>query len=103
MGADPVGVLERLAGLPNSVFVQGNTDRYLLTGARPYASMDDAEANPSLLPRLIEVAHWFAWTQGAITAAGWFDWMQEAPLERRLTLLDGTRGLLTHVAPGVGD
>jgi putative phosphoesterase len=103
IGADPVGVLERLAGLPNSVFVQGNTDRYLLTGARPYPSMDDTKANLSLLPRLIEVAHSFAWTQGAITAAGWFDWMDDVPLEQRLSLPNGTRVLLTHVAPGVND
>ena len=28
-GPDPVGTLERLRALPNAVFVQGNTDRYL--------------------------------------------------------------------------
>ena len=34
IGADPVDTLERLAALPNPTFVQGNTQRYLLTGER---------------------------------------------------------------------
>src|SRR5438445_13079387 len=44
IGADPVGTLERLAALPNATFVQGNTERYLLTGERPYPSIQDALA-----------------------------------------------------------
>ncbi len=103
IGAEPVGVLERVANLPNSVFVQGNTERYILTGERPYPALDDARAEPRLLPRLVEVAHSFAWTQGAVTTAGWYDWLAALPFEHRLTLPDATRVLLTHVAPGVND
>jgi putative phosphoesterase len=103
IGADPVGTLERLAALPNALFVQGNTERYVLTGERPYPSMQDALSDPQLVPRLVEVAHSFAWTQGAITSTGWFDWLVRLPLEGRTTLPDGTRVLLTHVAPGVND
>ena len=101
IGADPVGVLARLAALPNAIFVQGNTDRYLVTGERPYPSLEQARADPALVARLVEVAQSFAWTQGCVTAAGWFEWLAALPLERHLTLPDGTRLLLTHIAPGL--
>jgi len=103
IGADPVGTLERLAQLPNARFVQGNTDRYLVTGDRPFPSIDDARSDPVLLPRVVEVAQSFAWTQGAIEATGWFDWLSAPPFEQRVGLPDGTRVLLTHVAPGLKD
>ena len=82
IGADPVGTLERLVALPAALFVQGNTERYVLTGERPYPSIDDALSDPKLLPRLVEVAHSFAWTQGAITAAGWFDCLRHCRRSR---------------------
>ncbi len=36
VGHDPAGVLERLVKLPGARFVQGNTDRYVVSGQRPY-------------------------------------------------------------------
>lgn len=103
IGADPVGTLERLAAVPNAMFVQGNTERYLLTGERPYPSIPDARSQPELVSRLVEVAHSFAWTLGAITSTGWRDWLAGIPFEQRTSLPDGTRVLLTHVAPGLND
>lgn len=103
IGAGPVGTLERLQALPDALFVQGNTERYLLTGERPYPSLQDTLSNPDLLPRLVEVAHSFAWTQGAITSAGWFDWLAALPIEQRTTFPDATRVLLKHVAPSLND
>ena len=103
IGYDPPGVLERLAALPNSHFVQGNTDRYVVTGQRPYPSLADIEADLRLLPRLVEVAHSFAWTQGYVSATGWFDWLARLPLEVRLELPGGLRILCVHVAPGQED
>jgi predicted phosphodiesterase len=50
-----------------------------------------------------EVAGTFAWTQGAITIAGWFDWLSRLPLELRITLPDGTRCLCVHATPGKDD
>jgi hypothetical protein len=41
--------------LPNSHFVQGNTDRYVVTGHRPHPSLADAEADPRLLWRIVPV------------------------------------------------
>lgn len=103
IGHDPIGVLERLRALPDAHFVQGNTDRYVTTGQRPYPSPADAAADVELIPRLVEVANSFAWTQGVVTAAGWLDWLTQLPLEYRVELPDGTRLLATHVAPGQDD
>jgi predicted phosphodiesterase len=99
LGYDPVGVLDRLVALPDVRFVRGNTDRYLVTGDRPPPTPDDTLADPGLMPRLLELQATFAWTQGAITAAGWLDWFVNLPLEQRLQLPDGTRLLGVHGSP----
>ncbi len=103
IGPDPVGVLRLLADLPDACFVQGNCDRYLVTGERPGPTLEDAQREPRLLRAALDVASSFSWTQGAVTAAGWVPWLAELPLERRATLPDGTRLLATHVAPGQAD
>jgi predicted phosphodiesterase len=103
LGPDPVGVLERLITLPNVNVTRGNTDRYVCTGVRPQPTLAEAQANPTLVPRLVEVAGQFAWAQGAVTAAGWFEWLDALPLEWRVTLPDGTRFLGVHAAPGTDD
>ena len=103
IGYDPGGVLERLVALQNARFVQGNTDRYVVTGQRPYPSVADVEADPRLLPRLIEFAHSFAWTLGYVSASGWLDWLVHLQLEERLELPGGLRVLCVHVAPGQDD
>ena len=103
LGPDPTGAIERLAALPNARFVRGNTDRYTTTGDRPEPTPEEVAADPSLLPRALQVTASFAWTQGAVTAAGQFEWFAALPLEQRLTLPDGTRLLGVHAAPGEDD
>jgi predicted phosphodiesterase len=103
LGHDPVGVLERLAQLPNVRFVRGNTDRYVFAGDRPFPSLADVKADPSLLARLVEVAETFAWTQGALTATGWLEWLARLPIELEEVLPDGTRLLGVHASPGRDD
>lgn len=100
IGHDPVGVLERLTQLPNVRFVRGNTDRYIFAGDRPPPSLAESEANPALLPILVEVAGTMAWTQGALTANGWLEWLAQLPTEIEETLPDGTRFLGVHGSPG---
>lgn len=100
IGYDPVGVLERLHRLPNLLTVRGNADRYVTRGQRPFPRLADVQADLSLLPKFQEIERSFGWTQGAIQAAGWFDWLDALPLEIRLTLPDGTRLLGVHAAPG---
>jgi predicted phosphodiesterase len=100
IGHDPVGALERLAGLPNVCFVRGNTDRYVVTGERPNPTFAAVESDPRLLPLLVHIAQSFAWTQGAITATGWLEWLAALPFEQRLVLPDETRLLGVHASPG---
>jgi predicted phosphodiesterase len=99
LGPDPVGVLERLTALPNASFSRGNTDRYVVTGDRPPPLLAEVQARPEL----VEVAGTFAWTQGALTSAGWLEWLAQLPLELRERLPDGTRLLGVHAAPGTDD
>jgi predicted phosphodiesterase len=103
IGPDPVGVLERVAALPNLVCTRGNVDRYLVTEERPFPAITDAQKDPSLVKIIVEVRASFAWTQGIVTTAGWLDWLADLPLEFRTTLPDGTRFLGVHAAPGRDD
>lgn len=103
IGPDPIGVMARLMSLPNAVFIRGNTDRYIVTGDRPEPSEAEVASDPSLLSRYREVNECFAWAQGAITGAGYFEWFSGLSLEHRYTLADGTRCLGVHASPGKDD
>jgi predicted phosphodiesterase len=103
LGPDPVGVLKRLAELPQARFVRGNTDRYLVSGERPPPSPAQAAEDPRLLPKVIEIASSFAWTLGALAATGWLGWLRALPLEIETQLPDGTRLLGVHASPGRDD
>lgn len=103
IGHDPVGVMERLAELPFARYIRGNADRYVFKGDRPFPNAEDVRRNPDLIPLLAEVSGSFGWTQGALAAGGWLDWLAKLPLERRLTLPDGKRLLAVHAAPGTDD
>jgi predicted phosphodiesterase len=100
LGHGPVEVLERLLKLPDAQFARGNTDRYVCTGDRPGPTLEEARADVNLMRTLVEVAGTFAWTQGAITTAGWLEWLSDLPLELRALLPDGTGLLGVHASPG---
>src|SRR5579871_6337167 len=102
LGPDPVGVVSRLTALSDARFIRGNTDRYVTQGDRPEPSLNEAAADVSLLPRLVEVAQTFAWTQGMITAGGQLAWVSELPLDFR-EVLGGLQILAVHAAPGQDD
>jgi predicted phosphodiesterase len=103
IGYDPVGVLERLAELPNASFVRGNTDRFVVTGEPPMPTLEQLQSDRSLVPKMLEMVSSFAWTQGAVTTSGWLLWLAALPTECRLMLPDGTRLLGVHAAPGCDD
>jgi predicted phosphodiesterase len=103
LGHDPAGVLERLTALANPMFIRGNTDRYVVTGERPPPSLDEAVADPALVPVVAEVAGSFAWTAGYLAATGWIEWLAALPTEHRRTLPDGTRVLAVHASPLADD
>ena len=102
LGYDPVTPLQQVVTLPNVRFVRGNTDRYVVTGDFPIQE-EKVRENLAFFPQFVESAQSFAWTRGYITAAGWFDWLANLPLEQRLTLPDGTRLLGVHASPGRDD
>jgi predicted phosphodiesterase len=103
MGHDPVGVMERLAELPNAVFIRGNTNRCTVSGDSPNPLEADVLADLSLLPIFGDVNRSFGWTQGTLAATGWQDWLNDLPLDYHLTLPSGTRVLLVHASPGTDD
>jgi len=103
IGYDPVGVLERLAELPQARLIRGNTDHYLVTGERPKPTIEECEANPALWSACVEAASSFSWTQGAVMVTGRVESLAGLPLENRIVLPDGTRVLCVHASPGRDD
>ena len=103
LGPAPVETLERMIERDNVYSTRGNTERYVCTGDRPPPSLTEAADDPSLLPVLVEVEGTFAWTQGAVSEGGWFEWLAALPLERHTVLPDGTRVLGVHARPGRDD
>lgn len=98
MGAHPGQVLERIAAMPNTRFVRGNTDRYASAGARP-----GLEPGDSVPRRFLPLWESFAWTQGFVAGAGWQTWLEALPLDFTETFPNGQRALCVHAAPGTDD
>jgi hypothetical protein len=96
-------VLRRLTTLPNLEVSRGNTDRYTLGDPFPHLTIAQAQADPTLVPRLVAAARVGAWAHGYLTGSGWIEWLAGLPLELRATLPDGTRLLGVHAAPGQDD
>ena len=88
------------SALPSVSFIRGNTDRYVVCGDVPEPYPEEAFRDPSLLPRVIEIARNFTWTQGCVAGAGWLDWLAALPLEHRIDLPGGRRLLAVHGSPG---
>lgn len=103
LGPQPVQMLEILSALPNTRFIRGNTDRYVVSGDRPSPSIEEAKRNSEWMGALVEVANTFAWTQGMITAGGWLPWLQELPIDMRISLPNGARFLGVHASPSRDD
>ncbi len=70
-GPDPVGCLERLQALPadKTKIIQGNTDRYVTTGARPSWRRPTAEEWPAFVDEMIERDRNFEWTAAQLSGA----------------------------------
>lgn len=101
IGPDPIGCLERIVALPNAVFTRGNTDRYVVESLALDPDFDEPDKATARKIAAFHIS--MAWTAGAITTAGWLDWMKALPIEHRATLPDGTRFLGVHASPGRDD
>src|SRR4029078_2577550 len=69
IGPDPVPTLELLRDLLGVQFLRGNTDRYVLSGERPFPHAEDVERDPSLAPLFTAVEASFAWTRAQMSDA----------------------------------
>jgi predicted phosphodiesterase len=103
IGPDPVATLERLTDLRGVRFVRGNTDRYVVTGARPAPHLADVERDPSLRPLFDAIEASFSWTRAQLSTNGWLDMLAALPAEQRGALPDGTRLLGVHASPRSDD
>jgi predicted phosphodiesterase len=102
LGHDPAGVLQRLDMLSNARTIRGNTDRYV-AGEHPGPTLEEMRADPDKIRSFVTIWNSFAWTRGAVVALDKMAWLAALPLERRLTLPDGTRLLAVHASPGTDD
>jgi predicted phosphodiesterase len=85
-GPYPARALERLAALPQVRFVQGNTDRYLVTGRRPPQMAVENESQwERLVISLEERDANFRWTLSQLTYR-WYTFLRELPFEQRVDL-----------------
>jgi predicted phosphodiesterase len=98
IGPDPAATLERIRSLPGIEALRGNTERYTLTRDRPYPSVDDVRADPSLAELFAAVHGSFTWTRGALSVEQ-RAWLSALPTSLRTTLDDGTRVLGVHASP----
>lgn len=103
IGPEPAAVLDRVTTLDGALFTRGNTDRYVTTGEQPPPDLATVQNDPTLVATYAKIAASFAWTRGFVTASGCFDWLQQWPLEIRLTAPGGIRLLAVHASPGNDD
>lgn len=104
-GFDPVGALRTIAALPTLTAVRGNSDRFLVDfpDEEIVATVRLAIDDPGQAEAGVRRIRGLAWTTGAVTVTGHLEWLASPPLERRVTLPDGTRVLLVHSRPGTDD
>jgi hypothetical protein len=95
IGPQPIETIERLAALPHARFVQGNTDRYVVTGDRPPPTRAEVAADPGLRALFDAVESSFSWTRARLAGTQWLDWLAALGLETHETLPDGTRLAVT--------
>jgi len=98
IGPEPAATLERIRSLPGIEALSGNTERYVLTRDRPYPSLDEVRADPSLTELYAAVHGSFTWTRGALSAEQ-RAWLAALPAHLRTTMADGTRVLGVHASP----
>jgi predicted phosphodiesterase len=98
----PAQVLERLTALPNTRFLQGNTDRYLVTGRRPPQIAIRDESQWEKLPALLEERDAnFRWTVEQLSY-DWYSFLRELPFEQRVDIPGYGSVLAVHASP-LGD
>ena len=95
----PAETLERLRSLPNGSFLQGNTDRYVVTGRRPEmivrSAQDWAKAPDWLAGRDAN----FRWTVERLSYAD-YEFLRDLPLRLEMDVPGYGRVVGVHAVPG---
>jgi putative phosphoesterase len=101
-GPYPQQTLEQLAALSETSFVQGNTDRYLVTGRRPPQPPAEDEPRWRKMPAFLEVRDAnFRWTIEQLDYT-WYSFLKDLPNEQRLEVPGYGSILAVHGSP-LGD
>jgi predicted phosphodiesterase len=103
IGADPVETLDALSALPRARCLRGNTDRYVISGDRPFPGRADVARDPALQPLFDEVEASFAWTASRLDEAGCLGWLADLPSSLEQALPDGSHLVGVHASPTSDD
>jgi len=98
-GPWPVETLARLRALPDVAFLQGNTDRYLVTGRRPVLFVrtpDDWARMPTQLAQRDANFHW------TVERLPWADYefLRDLPTRLEMDVPEYGRIVAVHAVPG---
>lgn len=98
-GPRPSECIQRLRGLKEASFISGNTDRYVVTGERPRAKAENAEAWPIYQDRMRRREAGYNWT---LAQLGYAEYEFLAGLRSELELEVADYGWIIgfHAAPG---
>jgi predicted phosphodiesterase len=94
----PVETLARLRALPDVAFLQGNTDRYLVTGRRPVLFVH-TPADWADTTRLAERDANFRWTVERLSWAD-YEFLRDLPTRLELDVPGYGRLVAVHAVPG---
>jgi predicted phosphodiesterase len=94
----PTETLARLRALPDVAFLQGNTDRYLVTGRRPALSIRSPEDWAAAPSRLAERDANFRWTVERLSYAD-YEFLRDLPPRLEMAVGGYGRVAAVHATP----
>jgi len=94
----PAETLARLRALPNVAFLQGNTDRYLVTGRRPIAPVRSPEDWAAMPTTLAERDANFRWTVERLPYTD-YEFLRDLPPRLEMDVPSYGRVVAVHATP----
>ncbi len=94
----PTETLARLRDLPNAAFLQGNTDRYMVTGRRPTFPIRSSEDWANAPARLAERAANFLWTVERLSYTD-YEFLRTLPSQLEMDVPGYGRVVAIHATP----
>jgi predicted phosphodiesterase len=94
----PAETLARLRALPDVAFLQGNTDRYLVTGRRPVFRVRSPEDWATMSTRLAERDANFRWTVERLSYVD-YEFLRDLPPRLEMEIAGYGRVVAVHATP----